>query len=224
MTPLETATVRLKGSPERTLTVDADHAPLASREPVSRHRTAATGIRQPAGRTHPEMYFEAAVGDDDGPEDHLSRSAGPRPFPLESTLIHVPNDVLTDLRQRLELTRSTRATRTGTTASAEAIRKTRRLLAYRLRLAQGRRRDQRLRALPRSKSRACRCTSYAGPSPDTIDFHVRPAVDVLALVEGHRPAGRSGRVRRRSPPRHWTDSFRPFPASGSRRRCRTTRT
>jgi microsomal epoxide hydrolase len=34
-----------------------------------------------------------------------SSGARARPFPLEPTPIHVPDDVLTDLRQRLELTR-----------------------------------------------------------------------------------------------------------------------
>jgi microsomal epoxide hydrolase len=35
----------------------------------------------------------------------MSQETTPRPFPLEPTPIHVPDDVLADLRQRLALTR-----------------------------------------------------------------------------------------------------------------------
>ncbi|CAK7286708.1 hypothetical protein SGPA1_40968 [Streptomyces misionensis JCM 4497] len=80
-------------------------------------------------------------------------------------------------------------------------RRTGRLLAGRLRLARGRGRHQPPRALPGERRRcpgALPARTRARPPADPADPHPRLALDVLALVEGDRPARRSGRVRRRS--------------------------
>ena len=124
-------------------------------------------------------------------------------FPLASKPIHVPDEVLDDLRARLRADPAAagRGQRGLVLRRPGRLpRRAGRVLARRLRLAQGRGRDQRLRALPRARRRgagAFHAQARSRPGPDPADPHPRLAVDVLALVEGDRPARRPGGVRRR---------------------------
>ena len=99
-----------------------------------------------------------------GNESHRA-GVGARPFPLEPTPIHVPDQVLDDLRQRLELTRWPEDA-----ANEDCYYGVHR--GYLQELADYWRNDYDWRAAEAainayehygSRSRACRCISCAGP-------------------------------------------------------------
>jgi hypothetical protein len=156
------------------------------------------------------------------------QDAQAQPFPLAPTPIPKPDDVLADLQRRLELTRWT--VDAGNQDWSYGVHR-----GYLQQLVEYCRggydwRTPRPRSTPTSttvpRSRACRCTSCAGPGSartGPADLHPRLALDVLALGQGHRPFADPG-AQGGDPAETFEVIVPSFPASGARPRCPTTRT
>ena len=121
---------------------------------------------------------------------------------LEPTPIHVSDEVLDDLRARLALTRPPLDEGNEDWFYGVPDSYLRELVAYWRDGYDWRKAEAAINAYEHYQVQRRRCPgalhaqARPRPAPDPVDPHPRLAVDVLALVEGDRPARRPGRVRR----------------------------
>jgi hypothetical protein len=126
----------------------------------------------------------------------------PHAFPLEPTPIHVSDEVLDDLRARLTLTRAPLDEGNEDWSYGVPDSYLRELVTYWRNGYDWRKAEAAINAYEHHQVSVADVPVHfmrkpgRGPPPDPVDPHPRLAVDVLALVEGDRPARRPGRVRR----------------------------
>jgi microsomal epoxide hydrolase len=120
-----------------------------------------------------------------------SQDAEAQPFPLTPTPIHVPDEVLADLRRRLELTRW--PDDAGNQDWYYGVHRAylQQLVDYWRTDYDWRKSEARINAYEhyRVEVEGVPVHFMRRPEPDAADPHPRLALDVLALVQGRRPPG-----------------------------------